>query len=118
MTWQADIIEGASNDEETIEDTKPPAAKEKKPGTRTKITLSLFTEKNVTTHISSLILDSITLSCFLTISKQLKRVRDSSKQFYNSLAPSRAPSELLFLTCSRNDLIADRIAKCEASLIA
>ena len=42
--WQADIIKGASNDEETIEDAKPPAAKEKKPGPRTKVTSSSFTE--------------------------------------------------------------------------
>ena len=42
--WQADITEGASNDEETIEDTEPPAAKENKPGPRTKFTSSSFTE--------------------------------------------------------------------------
>ena len=37
------MIEGASNDKETIEDTKPPAAKEKKLGP-TKVTSSSFTE--------------------------------------------------------------------------
>ena len=68
----------------------------------------------VTTHISSLNQDSITISCLLTVSKQLERVSDLSKQFCNSLAPSK----LLFLTCSGNDLVASRIAKCEASLIA
>ena len=102
-TWQADIIEDASNDEETIEDTESPAAKEKKLGPRTKVTksrrrhlLNKSKKNNVTTHISSLNLDSITM---LTVSKQLECVSNSSKQFCNSLAPS----ELLFLTCSRND---------------
>ena len=75
-------------------------------------------KNNVTTHISSLNLDSITLSCLLTVSKQLERVSDSLKQFCDSLALSWGPSELLFLTCSRNDLVADRIAKCETFLIA
>ena len=42
--WQANIIEGASNDEETIEDTESPAAKEKELGLRTKVTLLSFTE--------------------------------------------------------------------------
>ena len=54
-------------------------------------------KNNVTTNISSLNLDSITLSCLLTVSKQLECVSDSLKQFYDSLAPSWAPSELLFL---------------------
>ena len=85
MTWQADIIEGALNDEETIEDTEPPAAKEKKLGPRTKVIcrhhLMNKSKKNMTTHTSSLNLDSITLSCLLTVSKQLERVSDSWKQF-------------------------------------
>ena len=42
--WQADIIEGASNDKETIEDTKPPVAKEKKLGPTTRVTSLSFTE--------------------------------------------------------------------------
>ena len=113
--WQADIIEGTSNDEETIENTKPPAAKEKKLAQQQKSRrchlLNKSDKNNVTTHISSLNLYSITM---LTISKQLEHVSDSSKQFCNSLAPSREPSELLFLTCTRNDLIAKR----EVSLIA
>ena len=70
-------------------------------------------KNNVKTHISSLNLDSITLSCLLTISKQLERLSNSSKQFCDSLAPSRVPSELLFLTCSGNDLVANRIARCD-----
>ena len=92
MTWQANIIKGALNDEETIEDAEPLAAKEKKLGPRTKVTSSSIVlnkskKNNVTTHISSLNLDSITLSCLLTISKQLERISDSSKQFCDSLAP-------------------------------
>ena len=70
--WQANIIKGALNDKETIEDTEPPVAKEKKLGPRTKVTSSSFTELNMTTHISSLNQDSITMSCLLTVSKQLK----------------------------------------------
>ena len=42
--WQANIIEGASNEKETIEDTEPPAAKEKKLGPRTKVNSLSFTE--------------------------------------------------------------------------
>ena len=42
--WQADMIEGALNNKETIEDTEPLAAKENKPGPKTKVTLLSFTE--------------------------------------------------------------------------
>ena len=41
--WKGSI-EGALNDEETIEDTEPPAAKVKKLGPTTKVTSSSFTE--------------------------------------------------------------------------
>ena len=76
--------------------------------------LNKYEKNNVATRIASLNLDSLTLSCLLTVSKQLEHINDSLKQFYDSLVPS----ELLFLTFSRNDLIANWIAKCEVSLIA
>ena len=97
--WKTDIFEDVSNDE-AIEDTEPPASKRKKKNqaqerkSRRRHLLNKSEKNNMTTHILSLNIDSITLSSLLTVSKQLEHVNDLSKQFCDSLVPSK----LLFLT--------------------